>query len=236
MIWAYAVRPAGAAPLDAAAGGIGGAPLWSVAAGGVAAVVSAHPAETTVADRDRAVFEHASVVESAHRRGPVLPVRFRTTFGTEERLRRALEDRQQAFLAGLERVAGHVEYGLRVTAAGGREPGPAAPRPPAATATTGRGYLEQVAAHERSVDTQAAAATQAVEAVHAAVGGQAADRWLAATPPAGVLAVLAYLVPCERASSFEDTVAALAQRRGAGFAVTCTGPWPPYSFAPTEVG
>lgn len=235
MIWAYAVRPVDARPLESTAVGVEGAPLWSVTSGHVAAVVSSHVDEASMPEREHTILEHASVVEAAHQRGPVLPVRFGATFASEERLRRAMGAHHDGLVDGLERVAGHVEYGLRVAGTDGVEPKSAADRPGAHTATSGRGYLEQVATYAQSVDARAAAATEAAEAIHAVVGGQATDRWLGSTPPAGLLAVIAYLVPCEQAGAFEDAVASVPPQQPP-VTVTCTGPWPPYSFVPRGGG
>lgn len=235
MIRAYAVRPADSPPLESTAVGVDAAPLWSVTAGHVAAVVSSHADETAVPTREHTILEHASVVEAAHRKGPVLPVRFGATFESEELLRRALQAQHDGLVDGLERVAGHVEYGLRVAATEGGAPRSAADRPRAAAGSSGRRYLERVASYEQSVDARTAAATDTAEAIHAVVGGQATDRWLGSTPPAGLLAVIAYLVPCEQAGAFEEAVACVPPQHPA-LTVTCTGPWPPYSFAPRGGG
>lgn len=235
MIWAYAVRPADSPPLESTAVGVDAAPLWSVTTGHVAAVISSHADETAMPTHEHTILEHASVVEAAHRKGPVLPVRFGATFESEKLLRRALQTQHDGLVDGLERVAGHVEYGLRVAATDGAAPRSAAARPRAAAGTSGRRYLERVASYEQSLEARAAAATQAAEAIHAVVGGQATDRWLGSTPPAGLLAIIAYLVPCEQAAAFEEAVASVPPPRPA-VTVTCTGPWPPYSFAPRGSG
>lgn len=235
MIWAYAVRPVDSEPLESTAVGVEGEPLWSVTAGQVAAVVSSHPNETAPRRREHTILEHASVIEAAHRKGPVLPVRFGATFGSVEPLRRALRAQHEGLANGLSRVAGQVEYGLRVAAADGGALRSAADRPRAHTATSGRGYLERVASYEQSVDARAAAAAQAAEAIHAAVGGQTTDRWLGSTPPDGLLAIIAYLVPHDQAGAFEEAAAAVPSHHPA-VTVTCTGPWPPYSFVPRGGG
>lgn len=235
MIRAYAVRPADSPPLESTAVGVDAAPLRSVTTGHVAAVISSHADEPAIPAREHTLLEHASVVEAAHRKGPVLPVRFGATFESDELLCRALQTQHDRLVDGLEHVAGHVEYGLRVAATDGGAPRSAGERPRAAAGTSGRRYLERVASYEQSLETSAAAGTQAAEAIHAVVGGQATDRWLGSTPPAGLLAIIAYLVPCEKAGAFEDAVATVPPQHPA-VTLTCTGPWPPYSFAPRGSG
>lgn len=231
MIWVYALRPGHLPPPQTDTTGVDGASLWSLAAGEVSALVSTHPDTATIEPTRQAALDHAAVVELAHHQGPVLPARFATTFPSPEGLERALRARRDTLASGLAEVAGHLEYGLRLAAAD-RETATTAP-PPAAATTTGRGYLERLAADQRANEATSAATREALDAVDEAVGAHATDRWQAPTPPTGVLATVAYLVPSQQATAFERAVATLPQRCHSAV-VTCTGPWPPYSFTPRE--
>lgn len=230
MIWVYAIQPADADPPEQARG-LHAAPLWSVAAGDVAAIASTHAADAVDSHSRQALLEHATVVEACHRVAPVLPVRFGTTHSSEDALRGVLQAEHEMLLGALRRVAGHVEFGLRVAPPAGASAPTASAQSPRA-ATSGRGYMECLAAHQRAEDGRTEAATRAVSAIDEVVGEHTADRFVSSAPPSALLASIAYLVPSERAPAFEEAVASLPRRCSAD--VTCTGPWPPYSFAPPE--
>jgi hypothetical protein len=87
------------------------------------------------------LLEHERMVEAIMADRVVLPMRFGTTLPDEAALAKVLAEREDEFLAALERVRGRVEVGVRDT----RTPAPA-------EAQTGREYLEAKLRHTREAD------------------------------------------------------------------------------------
>ncbi|MBD0330257.1 MAG: GvpL/GvpF family gas vesicle protein [Thermoleophilia bacterium] len=214
MLYLYAIAEAGTAAPQAA--GVSGAPLAVVEAGALAAICSVLDAAPEATEA--AVVEHAGVVEAAAAGGSVLPVRFGTAFADAASLRRELADRESALRRALERVRGRVELGVRVLVA-------AAPRAPAAD---GRAYLLG------RLDEQRRAAAIAEE-VHRTLAQEAAAETFRVAPGPPLLLSAAYLVDADAVQRFRERVDELAAARP-GVDVLCTGPWPPYSFAPADGG
>ena len=125
----------------------------------------------------------------------------------------ALEDLPELGEA-LERVRGCVELGVRVLA----EERPAAP------ADSGRAYMEARLAESESAKRLARELHEPLAAL-----ARASDHAVRRTPR--LLLSAAYLVEPARVEAFRRRVAELeGAHPELGFA--CTGPWPPYSFAP----
>jgi hypothetical protein len=164
----------------------------------------------------------------------VLPARFGTTFHDESKLRASLVPHERELAAGLERLKGCVELGVRVF----WEPVPAA----VATATpgtpstqplpdSGRAYMLARLEDEQRRREERQRAERLVEQLHAPLAPLAADstRRVLTTPQ--TLLVAAYLVQRDRADAFRARVQELGPAHPE-LRILCTGPWPPYHFVP----
>jgi hypothetical protein len=174
-------------------------PLYEVDRGRLAAVVADHATPEPTPD---SLWRHEEIVESLMADGPVLPMRFGSTTDDVEDL---LDRRHDALIAGLERVRGAVELGVRVVGAVGESP-------PASGTEYLRRRAAVVALRRRIHEPLAALSRAALELDrHGSVG--------------------AYLVDESAVERFHATVDELEVALGVTLA--CTGPWPPYSFPPS---
>jgi hypothetical protein len=211
--------------------GFEGAPLRTIEGERVTAVVSdlgerVEPSESTL-------WEHESVVEALMGGGALLPMRFGSALADDEAVRRMLRERESQLASGLERVRGAVELGVRALWEAGDEadedPGleaEAASEPGAGGA--GTAYLMRRLDRSRSSEALA-------EQIHAPLERLArASAQRLVTVPRAVFTG-AYLVEEARVEDFRAAAEDLDERIDAA-AILCTGPWPPYSFAPAEAG
>jgi hypothetical protein len=216
VIYVYAIGDASAVPPAPAGRGLGGAALHVLARDGLAAVLSRHRTPQPPEPSPETLWAHEAVVERLMAAGTVLPLRFGTVLDGEDALAATLAERRDELAAGLERVRGRVELGVRVLGA------PPQPRP--AGAQSGRAYLMARREAHRRAEREAAA-------VHAPLAACAHDaRVRAPAPPPAILAA-AYLVDRDAVAAFRARVGALGAGR-ADVRIACTGPWPPYSFVP----
>jgi hypothetical protein len=141
----------------------------------------------------------------------VVPARAGSSVADEEAVRRLLADRADELREALERVAGRVELAVRC------EPGLAAPSVPAAD---GRGYLQDRVRRWQWADA-------------------AAGRFAAMQDTAGVreIRLLSHRPDSVKASLLVEQPMAESVRgavrravRDLSGSLSCTGPYPPYSF------
>ncbi|MFE9830067.1 GvpL/GvpF family gas vesicle protein [Streptomyces halstedii] len=141
------------AVLTGLAGQAAGAPVRLLRFGSLEAVVQDVPAEMfgeeALRERlaNRAELEHCArvhhaVVAAAAGRAPTLPLPLATLYLSDERARAALREDENRFRSVMGRIAGRVEWGVKVYAAPGQPPptrpertGPTATAAAAATAT-----------------------------------------------------------------------------------------------------
>jgi hypothetical protein len=217
VIYVYAVCERETADPVPRRRGLGGAALRVALANGLAAVYSRH---RTLQPRPspQALWTQERVVRALMDRGAVLPMRFGTLLADEAALVEALTARREEFMAGLERVRGRVELGLRVVA--DRLPAPRR------NADSGRAYLlDRVEEHRR--------AEQAARDVHAPLARLACESRVRRRTAAPTLFAADYLVERDDAAAFRAEV----ERTAAvvpGVRAVCTGPWPPYGFVDAE--
>ncbi|WP_369208734.1 GvpL/GvpF family gas vesicle protein [Streptomyces sp. PU-14G] len=247
-----------------------GAPVRLLRFGALEAVVQDVPAasfgEEALRERlgDRAELEHCArahhaVIAAAAATAPTLPLPLATLYLGDGRARAALSADASRFLGALRRIAGRVEWGVKVYASreGGRGPGKehaagrtagrgapecrtapgseAARRPPA---RPGHAYLERLRGVRQEREQRQEAGLGAAEAVDRALGGLAvASRRLrshdtAVTGGRGAqLLNAAYLVAEGRRDEVAEAVQALRESPECrGVEVELTGPWVPYSF------
>ncbi|MFV2175734.1 GvpL/GvpF family gas vesicle protein [Actinomadura sp. LOL_016] len=225
-------------------------PVHTVEAGGLAAVVSTVPEAQFGEEGFKAQLEdlgrleviartHHGVVDALFRAVTVLPLRLATVYRDDERVAAMLEESRTEFTALLERLAGHLECGVKVYAL---PPAPGtAPSAPARAdgggARTGRDYLQRRKAQRTRHEDSAREAAETAARVREVAAAHAVDR-VAHRPQQGELATgegrnitnEAYLVPMGATDEFAAAVRAAA-RDLPGVRVEVTGPWAPYSFA-----
>jgi hypothetical protein len=195
--------------------GIGGAPLGRRSVEGLDLVVSELDGEPPEA-AEESVLAHARTVEGLlARSGALLPARFGRAFADEGALEEAVRARLPALREALVRVRGCVELGVRVVA----EERPAAP-----PAATGRAYMEA-----RLAETEAA--ERLARELHEPLAALARSSAHAVGKTPRLLLSAAYLVEPGEVEPFRRRVAEL-ERAHPELDFACTGPWPPYSFAP----
>jgi Gas vesicle synthesis protein GvpL/GvpF len=205
VIYVYAITDQPGGPLPEPS-------LREISAHGLAAVFTAENVEVDPTPED--LWAHEAIVEALMRDRAVLPMRFGTRLPGEDALNTLLDQRRIEFTRALENVRGRVELGVRVTGTGDDS----RPNRP----STGAEYLEQRlgARHE---------AQQIAHAVHAPLA-QIAERSSISRAPRGAdLMTGSYLLRGDRVGRFTDELKEL-QRMHPELALTCTGPWPPYSF------
>jgi hypothetical protein len=211
VIYAYAITDRPGTPLPRPA-------LREVARDDLAVVFAAddgHGADPT-ADM---LWAHEGVVEALMRSRTVLPMRFGTQLRDDDAALVLLSERQGEFARRIEGVRGRVELGVRVS---GRSPAPASADRPA----TGTEYMTQRLGARRESDQVAAS-------VHEPLARIADRSSRSRSVRAGEVLTASYLLPGDRVSVFTDEVKQL-QERHPELALTCTGPWPPYSFVEEE--
>lgn len=202
--------------------GHGGRAVSVLAAGDVAAVVSpAGPAKVEPTPDN--VWHHERLLGTLMARHAVLPMRFATTCDGDA-LARQLQARRQALRDGLRRVAGRVEIAVRISAVPLRTTDI-----DAGSGTSGRAYLSARMAHRRRAADRAARLAPAVRRLRDRIGRLSVDSvWHEAADGAPATKG-SCLVARHRVAGFVDAVDSLAVGCP-DLAVTCTGPWAPYSF------
>lgn len=214
ILYVYALTDS---PAGLPATGLHGAPLRRVESGSLAAVVSEH--ERPPEPDEDVLWAHEQVVEELMATATILPLRFGSSVEREESLAAMLIERGEEFLASLERVRGAVEVSVRAEL-----PEPVAEDAPRRSAAPGSGtaYLLERAQEERC-------GREAVEMVHRPLAALARR----SAPPLGPSDPhrfkAAYLVEEGKLEAFGARVGEL-NAEFEGVKVSCTGPWPPYSF------
>ncbi len=209
MIYVYGITEVQAAAPDCT--GLDDQPLRVMRLARVAAIISYHELGHLPAE-PQTLWRHDRVVEAAMSLAPVLPARFGTTFADCDALAAALAPIQERLALQLDRVRGCVELAVRVSL----------PTPPAATPQTGSDYLQAklALARERAAAAERTLRPLEQHAVRAHSGASSTDT---ATLTAS------YLVAAGDVERFADQVRRLASRHS-DLSLSCTGPWPPYSF------
>ncbi|HEY8466241.1 MAG TPA: GvpL/GvpF family gas vesicle protein [Solirubrobacterales bacterium] len=217
MLYVYAITDPGA---STEAPGIGGARVTAVREGDLQALVSAHERLEPATGVDR-LWEHEAVVEGAGAGGAgVLPLRLDSALAGEDEVRALLRERADEFGTVLRRVRGAAELSVRVGLAVAEEPAPVAPGTGGAGTAYMLGRLERA---RRAEDLVRAVHEPLAELAreHARLGPTLSDR-------RGQFR-LAYLVERGAVEPFRARVEELAESQPE-LQLTCTGPWPPYSF------
>jgi hypothetical protein len=137
--------------------------------------------------------------------------------------------------AAVKRVHNQHEWSVRVVLDRERAVAAAAPRARAAS-VSGAGYLERKKAQHAAAAGLAGRLREIVTDLYDRLSRSASlarRRGVADLPAPGTRLLLdaAYLVPRTRTATFQSAVARHARTLGPqGYAVTLSGPWPPYTF------
>ncbi len=225
--------------------GIGDHPVRLVEAGDLGAVVGSVPASDFAAEEIEARLQdlawitetaraHHHIVDAVGAHAVVAPFALATVYLDDQRVEQVLRDRNDTFVAVLERLRGRAEWGLKAWA-----PSTPSPRTPTGRSSTGTEYLLRRKAAVRETERATDVAYDAAEALHAtaAGGSDAARRHRLHEPalsgrPEPMVLNGAYLVDTERTADWRSAVEDAATR--SGLAVEVTGPWVPYSFVDRE--
>ncbi|MER7347410.1 GvpL/GvpF family gas vesicle protein [Streptomyces aurantiacus] len=249
--YVYAVCRPLAAPLHADLTGVAGEPPRQLAHEGLVAVVSPVPERDFAHEPLRAHLEdldwlaataraHQSVVAALTTVTCPLPLRLATVFRDDSGVRAMLEDESERLRRILDRIDGHVEWGVKVwlgdsgDGAGGAEPSAAQPR---RVPESGRDYLRRRRAGNAAREESAARAEVFTRRLHGDLARYAADARLhpvqsgPLTEAGSGRNILnsAYLVPRARSEEFLELIGR-AEGTLPGLRVEVTGPWAAYSF------
>ncbi len=171
-----------------------------------------------------ATVRHQNVVASIARHGEILPARFGTVFLNPASLHSDIKRNQRAILAGLRRVAGAEEWGVKVFVASTGRGG--------LVARSGREYLQKKAqtitvrrVQRTNPELMALSAALMRVSVASATGGKVSSG------QPRLLWQGSFLVRRNRKGAFDSVLKQFARRWQGRFRIESSGPWPPYSFA-----
>ncbi|HSS52256.1 MAG TPA: GvpL/GvpF family gas vesicle protein [Thermoanaerobaculia bacterium] len=215
--------------------------LWLVAASAPLPEFSSERIEEQLTDLDwvsACALAHEAVVEHFRDAPALLPLKLFTLFASDERALAHLRASREPLDKVLDRVAGRVEWGVRVRLdeARAREALAAEGRQAAALSGSGTSFLlrkKQEQEASRDLAGRLRAEVDAGWADLAAQADEAIRRQPATAPEQGgkVFLDAALLVPANRTAELEAAVDRFASRVGPkGGEVTLTGPWPAYHF------
>jgi hypothetical protein len=216
--------------------------LWLVTAKAPLPEYGSEEIESRLADlawvSDRALA-HEGVVEHFAGADAVLPMKLFTLFDSDERALAHVRDNRERIDRAFDRVAGCVEWGVRIRLdeARAREALAAEARQESAGRPSGTAFLLRKKVEQDASRDLARRLRSEIDAAFAELSESAVEavRREPATPPeAGgrLLLDAAFLVPARDGADFEAAVERCASRLAPrGCEVVLTGPWPPYHFA-----
>ena len=215
--------------------------LWLVTASAPLPEFSSERIEEGLSDLDwvsACALAHEAVVEHFRDAPALLPLKLFTLFVSDKRALAHLRESGEQLDRVLDRVAGRVEWGVRVRLdeARAREALAAESRQATAAAGSGTSFLLRKKQEQEASRDLAGRLRAEVDAGWTDLAAQAdeAIRQQPATAPeqgGKVFLDAALLVPAGRAAEFEAAVGRFAASLAAkGGEVTLTGPWPPYHF------
>lgn len=209
--------------------GVDDAGVRAVDLGGLVAWVS-DVAETTIAPSPARAQAHDRVVRAALERATPLPARFGQVLADEAELRTVLLARRGALESGLQRVDGAVEMTVRMLVrTPDRREGSGQAEAEAQSVTSGREYLQRIAAIRREERNVLAKAQIVRDQVSSVVQGLVRAESFAGATAGSKLVTVSHLVPRENIGAYRSALQALRQE-DATLAIMVSGPWAPYSF------
>lgn len=168
---------------------------------------------------------HNAVVESACAAETALPVRFGQWFPDRAALEALVEERREPLVAGLRRVAGAMEMGVRIV----DTTTPAEPP----DRSTGRAYLESLARREATSGAARRRGEALAEELRQWLDALVRDQRVRPLGTADGLVAIAHLVDRHDTGNYTARVQTLSERH-ADLRFLTSGPWPPYGFADDE--
>lgn len=171
------------------------------------------------------VRRHNDVVASACAEQTALPVRFGQWFPDRAALDALVLERRAPLMAGLQRVAGAMEMGVRVV----DTDFPADPP----DRSTGRAYLESLARREAKTRVARQRGEAVAEELRQRLDGLIRDQRVRPLGTAEGLVAIAHLVDRHDIGNYTARVRAFSERH-ADLRFLTSGPWPPYGFADDE--
>jgi len=180
-------------------------------------------------------MSHEGVVEHFSRGATVIPMKLFTLFTNDERALAHVRRSRGRLRRLAGRIGGRQEWGLRLTwsedTAQQARPGAAPARP----ARSGTAFLLRKKQQREIVERFRRSALTAADRLYRRLARLADDarRQPSAQAAGGVRILLdaAFLVRASRAATFRAVVKQLAPGlTSAGFQLTLSGPWPPYTF------
>jgi hypothetical protein len=224
-VYLYCIAPAGVVPPDGLVG-LEDAPVRAAPLGtftGWYSELEARP-EPSI----ERIRRHNQVVEAAltDESTPV-PARFGQWFARVAALEEKLREGAAVHEESLRRVAGAVEFGVRVAEV---EPPPASAPPAVAEATTGRAYLEALAARAAVDRSREGRGRELAARIASVLGPVVRQQRVESAQSRHEVIRLAHLVARRDVEPYRAGVAE-ARRRFPELRFLLSGPWPPYSFA-----
>lgn len=240
-IYVYAIERDGDGvlpPLE----GVLGQPVYRLALGALAAVVSNCPLQVVRAERKH-IAASQRVLSTLNQQFDLLPLAFGTVAHSASALCRFLDEYSEGLTAQLQHIAGTVEMSLRMSL---EMPDPIAylvqctpalkvardrlfarPRPPS--------HDERIRLGQLCAETMNRYREAQIAQTLAVLGPSCTDIRALPVGPEKEIANLAMLVPRDGVELFEAAVNDLAGHLPDEFAFTIGGPWPPHNFVHLEL-
>ena len=201
--------------------GVGRRSVFLVEKNGLSAAVS----KITDADLSPGiprVLAYESVIESIHRRGAVIPLRYGSVFEQESQIAEFLEERGRHYAELLRELEGLVEMGVRVLSKSAER---GQPLPPLA----GVAYLAAQRKHYAQADRLSVEQERVSREIHRPLAGLFARSKTETGLLAGNrLLSLHFLIPKDSVTSFRRVFQRMSHLPAGR--VLLSGPWPPYNF------
>jgi hypothetical protein len=207
-------------------------PIWFIAHRQVAAVVSDHTSSRIEPTLEN-IYRHEQVIEQTMQQHAVLPARFGSTLASEHAVEALLASVYDKLSAGLQRVAGLVEVGVRVLCVS-EQPNDENGHAPVGD-TSGLQYLQAKSAAEQRRRDLLQKAQPVARSIHTSLAQLALDATFSAAKTDDTVFAGAYLVPRAEIGRFSRQAKRLAEPHRQ-LRMLCTGPWPVYHFAPDLSG
>jgi len=180
---------------------------------------------------------HDATVRALSGDAGLLPARFGSVLRDEEELRAALRPRAVSLRASLERVRGCEQMTLRIGQAGSESNERTGTATATATSTateTDSGPGTRYLARRRAEQGDPRAIPEVARLLDA-VADLVREEHLESHRQPPLIASAYHLVPRASLDAYRARLDA-AIARESGLRVTASGPWPPYAFAPSEIG
>ena len=201
--------------------GVGRRPVFLVRKNGLSAAVSRISDSDLSPDIPR-VLAYESVIESIHRRGAVIPLRYGSVFEQESQIAELLEERGRHYAKLLRELEGWVEMGVRVLSKSAERGQPFRSR-------SGVAYLAAKRKHYAQADGIGLEQERISREIHRLLAGHFArsktESGLLAGNP---LLSLHFLVPKNSITPFRKVLQRMSHFPATR--VLSSGPWPPYNF------